>query len=112
MFFDQLIVFTGNFDHFVKDEARKWVEKIGGHYSNGLTKSTNYLVVGTQNSSVVGPDGLSAKQRKAIKYNQEGCDIELLTEKEFLDIMGLQSYVANKRFVDEMLDMDKILGLK
>lgn len=112
LFFDQLIVFTGSFDHFVKDEARKWVEEIGGHYSDGLTKSTNFLVVGTQNPSVVGPDGLSGKQRKAIKYNQEGCDIELLTEKEFLDIMGLQNYVANKKFVDDMLNIDKMFYLK
>lgn len=112
LFFDQLIVFTGSFDHFVKDEARKWVEEIGGHYSDGLTKSTNFLVVGTQNPSVVGPDGLSGKQRKAIKYNQEGCDIELLTEKEFLDIMGLQNYVANKKFVDDMLNIDKMFCLK
>ena len=49
LFFDQLIVFTGSFDYFVKDEARRWLEEIGGHYSDGLTKSTNFLVVGTQN---------------------------------------------------------------
>lgn len=112
LFFNQLIVFTGTFDYFVKSEAKKWVEEIGGHYSDGLTKSTNFLVVGTQNPSVVGPDGLSAKQRKAIKYNQEGCDIELLTEDEFLDIMGLQSYMNNRKFVDDMLNIDKMFGLK
>ena len=112
LFFDQLLVFTGSFDSFVKDEARRWIEEIGGHYSDGLTKSTNFLVVGIQNPSVVGPDGLSAKQRKAIKYNQEGCDIELLTEKEFLEIMGIQTYMDDREFVDDMLDIDKMFGLK
>lgn len=112
LFFDQLLVFTGSFDYFVKDEARRWIEEIGGHYSDGLTKSTNFLVVGTQNPSVVGPDGLSAKQRKAIKYNQEGCDIEILTEKEFLEIMGMQTYIDNRKFVDDMLDIDKMFGFK
>lgn len=70
------------------------------------------MVAGTQNPSVVGPDGLSAKQRKAIKYNEEGCDIELLTETEFLEIMGMQTYMNDRKFVDDMLDIDKMFGLK
>lgn len=112
LFFDQTLVFTGSFDYFVKDEAKRWIEELGGHYSNGLTKSANFLVAGTQNPSVVGPDGLSAKQRKAIKYNEEGCDIELLTETEFLEIMGMQTYMNDRKFVDDMLDIDKMFGLK
>lgn len=67
---------------------------LGTRYSD-LTKTTNFLVVGEQNLSVVGPDGMSSKQRKAKEYNEQGLDIELLTEDDFIEAMHLEGVVAN-----------------
>lgn len=89
LFFGQNVVFTGKLEHFVRDEAERRVDEIGGIAQKNLSKTTNFLVVGKQDLSRVGPDGLSDKQRKAIKYKEEGCEIEIMTEAEFADVMGL-----------------------
>lgn len=93
LFYDQNVVFTGKLTYFLREEAEKEVLKIGGHIQGNLTKTTNFLVVGEQNPSVVGPDGLSSKQRKAIEYREQGLDIEFLTEREFIEAMHLEQWV-------------------
>lgn len=100
-FYEQNIVFTGKLQYFSREEAQEYVERIGGHCPNGLSKSTNYLVVGTQNPSQVGVDGLSAKQKKAIQYRGEGIEIELLSETDFIDMMGLQDVIDWRKYIDE-----------
>lgn len=100
-FYAQNIVFTGTLQYFERAKAQEYVERIGGHCPSGLSKTTNYLVVGVQNPAQVGPDGLSSKQKKAIKYKEEGVEIELLSETEFIDIMGLQNVVDWKKYVEE-----------
>lgn len=100
-FFDRNVVFTGKLTYFLREDAEYYVERIGGHCSSGLTKATSYLVVGVQSPSQVGPDGLSGKQKKAIKYREEGMEIELLNETDFIDIMGLQHVVDFKKYVEE-----------
>lgn len=101
LFYGQNIVFTGKLQYFIRDEAERRVKVIGGECPNSLTKKTNYLVVGVQTPSQVGADGLSEKQRKAIKYKEEGIDIELLSETEFIDIMGLQDLIDWRKYIDE-----------
>lgn len=100
-FYEQKVVFTGTLQHFTKDEAKGYVERIGGECPSGLTKLTNYLVEGVQNPSQVGPDGLSSKQKKAIKYKEEGAEIEILSETDFIDLMGLQDLIDWRKYVDD-----------
>ena len=101
LFYKQNVVFTGKLQYFDRNEAQNYVERIGGVCPNGLSKTTNYLVVGVQNPSQVGSDGLSEKQRKAIKYKAEGVDIELLSETDFIDIMGLQDVIDWRKYIDD-----------
>lgn len=101
-FFDQNVVFTGKLEYFTRAEAEDYVLQIGGHCPSGLTKTTNYLVVGVQNPSQVGLDGLSGKQKKAIKYREDGAEIELLSEIDFIDMMGLQDKIDWKKYVEGM----------
>ena len=49
-----------------------------------MTKQTDVLVVGQQDYRVVGEDGMSEKQEKALKLLAKGQDIEILSETEFL----------------------------
>lgn len=100
-FYDQNVVFTGTLQHFSRDESQNHVMRIGGHCPSGLTKSTNYLVVGVQSPAQVGPDGLSGKQKKAIKYKEEGAEIEILSEADFIDLMGLQDLIDWRKYVDD-----------
>jgi len=67
----------------VRNEAQQLIADIGGINGKGVTKSTDFLVVGQQDYRVVGEDGMSNKQEKAIKYIDLGSEIEILSENEF-----------------------------
>ena len=59
------------------------VKDVGGIPMDTVTKDTNVLVVGQQDYRVVGEDGMSSKQKKALKLLEKGNDIEILSETEF-----------------------------
>ena len=82
-FFDKEVVFTGKM-YQVRQDMMRMVLDIGGRTKDSVTKSTNFLVVGQQDFRVVGEDGMSAKQKKAIKMIEEGAPLTILSESEFL----------------------------
>ena len=61
------------------------VKNIGGVPTDSVTKETDVLVVGQQDYRVVGADGMSNKQKKALKLLEKGHNIEILSESEFLE---------------------------
>lgn len=74
-------------ESFTRDEARRMVHKIGGTTKDNVTKDTNYLVVGAQDLRVVGESGLSGKMKKAQKFLEAGDPIEIIDEKDFIEMM-------------------------
>jgi DNA polymerase-3 subunit epsilon len=46
-----------------------------------VTKNTDFLVVGQQDYRVVGDDGMSSKQEKAIRLIEKGSDLEIPFQK-------------------------------
>ncbi len=52
---------------------------------NSVTKKTDILVVGQQDYRIVGADGMSSKQKKALTLLEKGHDIEILSETEFIN---------------------------
>ena len=49
-----------------------------------MNRDTNFLIVGQQDFRVVGEDGMSSKQEKAIKMIEKGAELEILSEDDFL----------------------------
>ena len=84
IFYGAAIVFTGTLSSMTRGEAQQLVADIGGIVANGVTKVTNFLVVGQQDVRLVGDDGLSGKQEKAIQLRAKGHEIELMSEADFL----------------------------
>lgn len=82
--YGKTVVFTGTLVSMSRKDAQQVVADIGGVNKTGVTKNTDYLVVGQQDYRVVGDDGMSAKQEKAVKLIQGGSDLEILSEDEFL----------------------------
>lgn len=78
------IVFTGVLMSMPRLEAQQLAADIGASLSNSVSKNTDFLVVGQQDFRVVGEDGLSRKQEKAIQLKQQGIEIEVLSEEQFL----------------------------
>ena len=81
------VVFTGKLECLTRNEARTSVIQIGGEAPETLTKDTDFLVVGVQDLRVVGEKGLSGKMKKAAQYREKGQDIEIIDEKDFLEMM-------------------------
>jgi len=84
IFYGKTVVFTGKLMSMVREEAQDIIATIGGINETAINKRTNILVVGQQDYRVVGEDGMSSKQEKALKYVQEGIDIEIISEDDFL----------------------------
>lgn len=76
-------VFTGKLEQMERKEAFRRVEEMGGYVGNTINKNMTHLVVGKQTPSVVGPDGLSGKQRAVLEMKQNGSPVQMLTECEF-----------------------------
>lgn len=85
-FVNKKFVFTGTLHAFTRAQAMEIVKKGGGIPQDSVNKSTNYLVVGEQNLSVV-KDGFSYKMKKAIEYRKRGLDIEIIGENRFVEMI-------------------------
>ena len=81
-------VFTGTLS-IKRKEAMELVGANGGIPENGVTKNTNYLVVGKDDYNQFKEGNKSNKMLKAEKLIQEGQDLELITEDDFLDMIPL-----------------------
>lgn len=82
-FFGKSVCFTGTCQYGVRKDLLQKIKDIGGIPMDSVNKNTDVLVVGQQDYRVVGSDGMSSKQKKALKLLEQGHDIEILSETEF-----------------------------
>ncbi len=82
--YQKRVVFTGSFSQRVADMMQIAVN-CGAIVQERVTMKTDYLVIGQQDPDIVGPDGKSAKMRKAEQYNADHkAVIVTLDEAKFL----------------------------
>lgn len=86
-FFDKIVVFTGPLDSMRRNEASKIVSKLGGIVGSSVTKKTNVLVTGIKVREDSNDSYKSIKLKKAEALINDGQNIEILTEEEFLSIV-------------------------
>lgn len=84
-FYGKTVCFTGKTQYANRVGLLQMVKNVGGIPSNSVTSCTDVLVVGQQDYRIVGSDGMSSKQRKALSLLEKGQEIEILSEKEFFD---------------------------
>lgn len=88
------IVFTGELT-FSRQEAMQIAVNCGAVVRTSVSKKTNYLVVGKQDKTLVGEDGLSTKEEKAYALNEAGVgSIKIIGEEEFLKLAGKMGVMA------------------
>lgn len=85
------IVFTGDLSELSRKDAMQIVVNLGGILKSGVSRKTNYLVVGKQDKSIVGKDGLSSKERRAYQLINDGFDIKVIRENLFYDLIREKS---------------------
>lgn len=86
-FFGKSVCFTGKCSSGTRAELLQKIADVGGIPVGSVTSSTDVLVVGQQDYRVVGGDGMSSKQEKAMRMIDAGKDIEIMSEAEFLRMM-------------------------
>ena len=82
-FYNKEVVFTGTMNR-PRQEMMRMVMDIGGRTKDSLTRSTDFLVVGQQDFRIVGEEGMSGKQKKALEMIAKGSPLQVLSEAEFL----------------------------
>ena len=89
-FYKKSVCFTGTCRWASRDKLLQTIADIGGFPQKGVNKSTQILVVGQQDYRRVGEDGMSSKQEKAMELKDAGQDIEVMSEEQFLSMLGIE----------------------
>ena len=88
LFYDKYIAITGTLEKMVRKDAMQIVVDLGGHCEDGVTKKTNYLILGNNDYNPILRGKKSSKLVKAEKFKLEGKDIEIISENVFYDIIN------------------------
>lgn len=86
--FGRVIVITGTLTHFTRASAMQAVVNAGGINGDGITKKTNYLVLGNNDYCKNIKGGKSTKQKMAEKAMLAGQDIQIISENVFIDMLS------------------------
>ena len=78
-FYNKKVVFTGILSAISRNEAAGIIKKMGADINTTISKKTDYVIAGQD----PGP----SKMNKIIKYNNEGSKINIIYEKEFIEMI-------------------------
>lgn len=90
-FYGKVFAFTGTLQCMVRREAMQGVVDHGGEVGNGVTKKTDFLVLGQADfrTFAAGQDK-SAKLRKAEGMKAKGHQIEIMSEEDFYELIDTE----------------------
>ena len=88
LFYGKKVVLTGRLPYGITRQAA-WdkIASLGGEPQKGVTRKTNFLVIGEWNPHTISPDGTSRKYKRAQELREEGQDIEVMTDFDFLALL-------------------------
>lgn len=86
--YGKVVVFTGALSCMTRAQAFQVVANLGGHPENRITMKTNFLVIGNEDFAASVKNGKTSKMEKADSYRLRGCDIVVLSENTFFQIIG------------------------
>lgn len=85
-FYGKNIVFTGKLNFFTRKEAAQLVANKGGKPQNGINKETNYIILGNFDDVMIKGEK-SSKLEKAEKLINEGKELEIISEEDFMKMI-------------------------
>lgn len=91
-FHQKNFAFTGTLLSMPRSKAFEIVKKGGGIPQNGLTKTTDFLVMGIQDITRFTNGDKSAKMKKALDMRENGANICIIGEDEFLSLIDDELY--------------------
>jgi len=89
-------VFTGELEKFTRNNAKKAAEALGGICVDSVSSKTDFLILGNNDYNPSVKEGKSTKQRKAEELILKGCDIRILSEDVFCEILKMSNYLLEE----------------
>ncbi len=86
--YGETVVFTGSLK-IPRRDAADIAAKVGCTVGPGVTKKTTILIVGTQDKDKLNGYEKSSKHRKAEELINKGVDIQILSESDFWNLVGI-----------------------
>ena len=87
LFYDKYVAITGTLEKMLRKKAMQIIVDLGGHCEDGVTKKTNFLILGNNDYNPILRGKKSSKLIKAETLKLEGKDIEIISENVFYDII-------------------------
>lgn len=84
LLFEQNVTLTGDFAPYDKGQLWASIAELGGTVGKNVTKKTTILVAGPW-------DSVTSKEKKAREYMEKGQAIEIWTNTQLYDVLGLET---------------------
>ena len=88
-FTDKQFLFTGTCVYGTRKQCQEAIEGLGGFNAKGVTKSLDYLVLGTYVTDSWIHESYGRKIEKAMLYQDEGRQLSIITEEHWLNEANL-----------------------
>jgi NAD-dependent DNA ligase len=82
-------LFTGTCAFGTRKQCQEIIESLGGINAKGVTKSLNYLILGTYVTDSWAHESFGRKIEKAINYRDNGVPLAIVTEEHWASSGGL-----------------------
>ena len=83
IFNDNYFLFTGTFAFGTRKQCKDVIESLGGLNTKNVTKSLNYLVLGTYVTDSWIHENFGRKIEKAVEYREAGTPIAIISEEHW-----------------------------
>lgn len=87
VFQGEVVVFTGKLSTMTRGEAMSIIRKLGGTTGSSVTKKTTCLITNSKDLDDLMFGEMSTKFRRALYLKEQGQNIKILNENEFLNII-------------------------
>lgn len=85
---DKSCVLTGDFKIGSKSEVEKMITEAGGVVKSGVSKKTDFVIVGSFGSDAWKCGNYGSKIKKAKELQEQGVSIQIISEDNFLSMLG------------------------
>ena len=86
-FYQKTVVFTGALSSMQRKDAMQIIANLGGINADGVTKKTNFLVVGNEEFVSSVKNGKTNKMKRAEAHILKGADLQIISEDVFLSML-------------------------
>ncbi len=77
------VCLSGVFEYGTKTDVQTYITERGGIIDSSIKKTTDYLIIGACECQAYSNGTYGTKVKKAIEYNEKGCNIQIVKETDF-----------------------------